>query len=160
MWQEVSSYVLQRATLPIGPLRDDLETRQNIALKVIERLEREQFKHVRRWRERQRRRKGHSSWWGWIQVIASKIAIDVARLSRENIGSRGEPFQWVKVLPTDPALIDGGTAEVRDYLDDLQRAARENDDDSGSGGGNGGGNGGENGGEPENGARSKSVKRR
>jgi hypothetical protein len=134
MWEQVRAYVLW-AKLSIGRLADDEEIREDIALRVLERLERDQCRHLRRWQEDHRRRPKSSSWWAWIKTITRKVAIDVARTSRENLAARGEPFRFAEIAPIEPDRIDSTVDDVREYLDRVQRAAR---DHSGTDGGNGG----------------------
>ena len=105
MWVQVDHYVVYRAKLPIGPLNEDEDTRRDIAVRLLRRLEKDRFRHVREWRERQRRREAHASWWGWIRMMASSLGIDFARGSRQNIAPRGKPFQWARVVPVDPHVL-------------------------------------------------------
>ena len=107
MWVEVVHYVVRRARLPLGPLNDDEEIRHDVAVRVLERLERDGNKRIRQWRERQREKRDHATWWGWILRVACSTSIDLARGSRQNIASRGNPFLWAKVIPMDPAVISG-----------------------------------------------------
>lgn len=107
MWVEVVHYVVRRARLPLGPLSDDEEIRHDVAVRVLERLERDGNRRIREWRDRQRARRDHASWWGWILRMAWSISIDLARGSRQNIASRGNPFLWAKVIPMEPSVISG-----------------------------------------------------
>lgn len=140
MWVEVEQYVVKLARLPIGPLNEDEDARRTIAVNLLRRLEQREFRHVREWRQRQQRRKDHTSWWGWIQLMAWSLGIDFARGSRQNIAPRGQPFRWARIVPVDPhvlADIIGGTLEksleflggsttddLTGYLGELQDALR------------------------------------
>ena len=107
MWVEVEYYVVYCVKLPIGPLNEDEDTRRDIADRLLRRLEQDRFRHVREWRERQRRREAHAPWWRLIRLMASSLAIDFARGSRQNIAPRGKPFQWARVEPVDPHVLLG-----------------------------------------------------
>ena len=37
--------------------------------------------------------------------MASSLAIDFARGSRQNLAPRGKPFQWARVEPVDPHML-------------------------------------------------------
>ncbi len=125
MWVEVVYYITEEAKLPIGPLRDDDEARRNIAMRVLERLESQDYQHLRTWRKRQRAQQEHSAWWRYIQVVAKTIAIDVARGSRENTGKRGEHFRWTRVMPVDPFFLRCTQDDLREYLAWTQSMSRE-----------------------------------
>lgn len=105
MWVEVQHYVVHLARLPIGPLNEDEDARRDIAVSLLRRLEQGQFRHVREWRRRQRRGEDHASWWGWIQLMASSLGIDLARGSRQNVARRGERFRWARVISVDPQVL-------------------------------------------------------
>jgi hypothetical protein len=106
LWNEVGCYVERILHLPIGPLNEDLEARRDIAVKVLGKIEANDFAHIREWRRRQHLQCDHASWWTWIRTIARRTAIDFARLHSENVARRGDPFDWVKVEPSDPVLLN------------------------------------------------------
>jgi hypothetical protein len=106
MWVEVERYVVRFARLPIGPLADDPDVRLDIAAKLLGRLEQNDFRHIRTWRERQRYRQDGAAWWGWIGMMTRSLAIDVARGSRQNLAPRGEPYRWARVVSVDPSVFD------------------------------------------------------
>jgi hypothetical protein len=106
MWVEVERYVVRFARLPIGPLADDPDVRLDIAAKLLGRLEQNDFRHVRTWRERQRYRQDGAAWWGWIGMMTRSLAIDAARGSRQNLAPRGEPYRWARIVSVDPSVFD------------------------------------------------------
>jgi hypothetical protein len=112
MWVEVERYVVRFARLPIGPLADDPDVRLDIAAKLLGRLEQDNFRHVRTWRERQRYRQDGAAWWGWIGMMTRSLAIDVARGSRQNLAPRGEPYRWARIVSVDPAVFDEAQREA------------------------------------------------
>jgi hypothetical protein len=105
MWVEVEQYVVHAARLPIGPLNEDEDARRDVAVSVLRKLEQGQFRHLREWRQRQRRGTDHASWWGWIQLMAWSLGIDLARGSRQNVARRGEQFRWARVVSVDPQVL-------------------------------------------------------
>lgn len=129
MWLEVERYVVRFARLPIGPLADDPDVRLDIAARLLRRLEQGDFRHVRLWRERQRYRQDGASWWGWISMMTRSLAIDVARGSRQNLASRGEPYRWARIVSVDPAVFDEAQREALGRsLDFLEGASKEDTD--------------------------------
>ena len=105
LWQQVEEYVVKVARLPMGPLNEQDDARRAVALAVLQRLEQDQYRHVKAWRERQRLQRDNAAWWNWINVLARRAGVDVARSSDENLAPRGKPFQWVRVIPTDPLIL-------------------------------------------------------
>jgi len=99
LWSEVDRYVVYRANLPIGPLADDRDERRNIALRVMEKLERDDCADLREWEHRQCERRNAAPWWGFVKTVAKHRAIDHARTSRLNLARRGEPFVWAIIEP-------------------------------------------------------------
>lgn len=125
MWTQVQHYVLRVALLPIGPLRDDPEARRDIAIGVMHRLEMDDHRHLRDWRERQaggRRRK--AAWWTLISLITKQVAIDVGRAHENNMAQRGEPFVWAALVPVDPTVLDevqqDGLEKAVEFLDQAE----------------------------------------
>lgn len=121
MWEQVATHIVQRARLPMGPLNDDDEVRKDLALRVLEKLERRDYLHVHQWRDRQRRKRDHVPWWSFVQIMTWNAAIDLARQSRQNLAPRGKPFAWARVLPIDPIMLSCTVDELRDYFAELQR---------------------------------------
>ena len=125
LWVEVQRYVLRFARLPIGPLADDPEVRADVAVKVLDRLERNGYRHLRLWREGQRVRQTRTTWWGLLGTMTRHLAIDVARSSRLQLAPRGQPFRWARVMALDPAVFDTAQREVlrrsRDFLEDASQ---------------------------------------
>lgn len=104
-WCRVFQHIEHSVRLSIGPLGDDREVRRDIAVRVLKKLEANDFKNLRAWVDRQRRGTDGCSWWGFINMMARRCAIDHARGSSHNLARRGEPFQWVRVDPEDPAVL-------------------------------------------------------
>lgn len=105
MWCQVLQYIEHVVRLDIGPLSDDKEVRRDLAVRVLEKLEANDHKHLRRWMDRQRHGTDGCSWWGFITMVARCRAIDYARTSSRNVARRGEPFEWVRIEPEDPAVL-------------------------------------------------------
>jgi hypothetical protein len=103
MWRRVFQHIEHLVRLDIGPLSDDKEVRRDIAVRVLGKLEANEHRNLRAWVDRQRRGTDSCSWWGFINVVARRCAIDHARTSSRNIARRGEPFRWVRVEPEDPS---------------------------------------------------------
>jgi hypothetical protein len=126
LWVEVQRYVLRFAQLPIGPLADDVEVRANVALKVLDRLERAGYREVRHWRERQRRVPKGPPWWGMVGTIAYQRAIDVARVSKLRLVADRKRFEWAREVPLEPEILDNARKEtLRRSFDFLENATRE-----------------------------------
>ena len=126
LWVEVERYVVHFARPPIGPLADDPDVRSQLALKVLRRIEQNDFRHLRLWREKQRHRQDSSAWWGWISTMTRRLAIDVARGSKQNLARRGEPFRWARVVPVNPAVFDEAHREaLGQSIDFLEQASEE-----------------------------------
>jgi hypothetical protein len=107
MWFQVMNFITQRIKLPLGPLSDDPDVRSDVAVRVMERVEKDDYRWVRRWRTSQRERKNPKTWWGQVTTIAWWTSIDLARGSLLNVAPRGGKFQWQKVVPMDPLVITG-----------------------------------------------------
>jgi hypothetical protein len=120
LWSQVLQYIVHSVRLDIGPLSDDEEVRREIAYRVLAKLERNKYAHVRTWRERQRRGKDGCSWWGFVKMVARRCAIDYARTSNLNVARRGEPFRWVRVEPEDPAVL---VEKLESYTDPLEHCS-------------------------------------
>jgi hypothetical protein len=106
LWQQVQHYIEHLARLPIGPLNDDEDARKDIAVDVLKKLEANSFAHLAEWLARQLDQKDHASFWGLVRTIARTVAIDHARMSRQNIASRRDKrFQWVRVDCVDSLLL-------------------------------------------------------
>jgi len=99
LWLEIFRYVVHRAKLPIGPLANDPDERREIALRVLQKLERNNYAHLREWEHRQCQRRNAAPWWGFVKVVAIHRAIEHARTSRLNLARRGEPFVWAIIEP-------------------------------------------------------------
>jgi hypothetical protein len=139
MWVEVQQYVVSVARLPIGPLNEDEEVRGDVAVGVLHRLERNDHRHLRTWRQRQHEQQGHTPWWNYIQMMAASLAIDAARGSRQNVARRGEPFRWMRTVPVDPHLLgerlghspgflrQASHGALLDYLGEVQEAWRDDE---------------------------------
>jgi hypothetical protein len=106
LWCEVLHYVELCARLPIGPLSEDGDARREIGDRVLKKLEANDHALLRDWRDRQRRKRDHSSWWAFIKMVTRHRAIEYARCSSLNVARRGEPFRWVRVDLVDPLAFD------------------------------------------------------
>lgn len=118
MWVEVQHFVVHIVRLPIGPLNDDEEARRDIALRVLQRLETDDFACVRDWLRRQQRETDSQSWWGFIKLLTKWRAIDYARTSLLNVSRRRSSFDWVRVVPADNNTL----ARLEEVLDRLDAA--------------------------------------
>ncbi|HEX8110879.1 MAG TPA: hypothetical protein VF516_24270 [Kofleriaceae bacterium] len=120
-WCQVFHHIEHTLRLGIGPLSDDKEVRRDIAVRVLQKLEANGYKHLREWVDRQRRGTDSCSWWGFINMVARRCAIDYARTSSRNVARRGEPFEWVRVEPEDPAVLvermESSKAQLRSRRD-------------------------------------------
>jgi hypothetical protein len=126
MWVQVQRYVVYFARLPIGPLGDDPDVRLNIAVDVMRRLEQDDFLHVRTWFNRQRYGQDRAPWWRLIWTMTRRLAIDVARGSRQNLAPRGEPYRWARIVSLDPAVFDVAQRDaLGQSLDFLEHASEE-----------------------------------
>jgi hypothetical protein len=126
LWIEVQRYVAHYARLPIGPLADDPDVRLNIAVDVIRRLEQDDFRHLRTWRERGLRAQDGAPWWRLIWTITRRLSIDCARASHQNLAPRGERFRWARIVSLDPAVFDAAQRDTLGRsLDFLEQASEE-----------------------------------
>lgn len=120
LWCEVLHYIVHSVRLDIGPLSDDEEVRRDIGVHVLKKLEANSYAHVRKWMDRrehiQERSKDCSSWWAFIKLVAKRCGIDYARTCTRNVARRGEPFQWVRVELTDPAVFDDTLEDSTEFL--------------------------------------------
>jgi hypothetical protein len=139
LWSEVQRYV-DGARLPIGPLACNVDVRRDVWLKVLQRLETDNYERIRHWRVRRHVRPAGSTWWGWIRTIVVRASIDYARDSEENIAPRRQNFRWVRPRLTAPGeairlrdqqlsrgrnLSDRSSLEeIIDYITELQARAR------------------------------------
>lgn len=105
MWVEVDHFVLRCAKLPIAKLNDDDDALRDIAVRVMKRLERNNFQHLRTWRRKQGQPRAQV-WWRYIDTVAYTVAVDYARTSRQNLARRGEPFRWAREVMVDPEVFD------------------------------------------------------
>jgi hypothetical protein len=121
MWLQIERYVVHVARLPIGPLADDPDLRRDLALRVLQKLEKDDYQHVRTWRERQRTRRARGSWWTLISTVTRSLAIDLARRNKQNLARRGEHYIWARVIPVDPAVFEdsqrSAMAKALQFLD-------------------------------------------
>lgn len=106
MWLQIQRYVVHIARLPIGPLSDDPEVRRDLSVRVLQKLEKDDYQHVRTWRERQRTRCARGSWWTLISTVTRSLATDLARGHKQNLARRGDNYVWARIVPMDPALFD------------------------------------------------------
>lgn len=120
LWVQVEHYVVRIARPPIGPLADDPDVRAELAVRLMERLEQRDFRHLRHWREAQRYQPGVAAWWGWIRTLTRNLATDLARGSRQNLARRGEPYRWARIVPVDPTVLEvfGETQRETPFLVD------------------------------------------
>lgn len=112
MWIEVTRFVERVMPLPIGPLSDDKDARREIAMRVLGKLERDDFHHLREWLRRQFDGDNPSHWWTFVRMVARSIAISYAWASDRNLNrTRRGQFQWVREDLKDPdqlrELLDG-----------------------------------------------------
>lgn len=116
MWEDVTHFVehVARSKLGIGPLADDSDALRDIAVRVVDKLERNDFAHLREWRRRQLSGREAAQWWTFIRMVARSKATDYARGSPLNIAPRrsrkdappgSAVFEWVRVEPTDPSVL-------------------------------------------------------
>lgn len=116
MWGNVKHFVehVDRGKLPIGPLADDDDALRDIAVRVLEKLERHDFAHLREWRRRQLSGRDAAQWWTFIRLVVRSKATDYARGSPLNIARRGSrkdapsgkaAFEWVRVEPTEASVL-------------------------------------------------------
>jgi hypothetical protein len=89
MWVSVVSFA-EMCRLPLGALSDDLDVRRDVATRLLERLERDDFRALRTWRA------DPGKWWTYIRHSLRGLCIDVTRTSKRNIAPRGQPCQWVR----------------------------------------------------------------
>ncbi len=123
MWYQVLQYIEHSVRLDIGPLSDDKEVRRDLAFRVLGKLEANDCKHLREWMDRHRRGSDGCSWWGFVKMVTRRCAIDYARTSSRNVARRGEPFQWVRVEPEDPRVLDErreSSAELLGYASESE----------------------------------------
>ena len=120
LWVQVRAFVEHVARLPIGPLNDDPDAKADIAVRVIGKLEAHDHAHVREWRARQVRARGHASWWRFVKIVCAHVAIDYARTSRRMIAPRYQPFEWVDEEAKDPHRL---AATVQAPFAFLERAS-------------------------------------
>lgn len=106
MWLQIQRYVVHVARLPIGPLADDPDLRRDLSVRVLQKLEKADYQHVRIWRERQRTRDACGSWWTLISTVTRSIATDLARGHKQNLARRGEDYVWARIIPVDPTVFD------------------------------------------------------
>lgn len=113
LWIEVRRYVEHVADLPIGALAEDVETRRDVAVKVLEKLEAKEYAAVRKWRRRRASGGANAApWWGWINKITRNASIDIARSSKQNVARGRKKFNWIRLSPTD----SGETARLQERL--------------------------------------------
>ena len=119
MWVEVDHFVLRCARLPIGKLNDDDDALRDIAVRVMKRLERNNYQHIRTWRMKQGEPRAQR-WWRYIDTVAYSVSVDYARTSRQNLAPRGEPYRWAREVLVDPEVFDfishARSAELVGYL--------------------------------------------
>jgi hypothetical protein len=134
IWRRVNNYVARKARLRAGPLPDDDVGRRDIALRVIETLERDDFAQIREWERRQRADRDAASWWTFVNMIVYCRAVELERASRLDVAHRGESFAWVTGevtephTPADPRLVDARTQhdwlEMLEFLDRFNQSRR------------------------------------
>lgn len=125
MWLGVEEYVVYRAKLRIGPLNDDEDARRDIAVAVMEKLERNDYAHLVAWLERPRRRDLATSCWILVKTITRSMAIDFARGSWRNVAPRGEKFRWVREEPVSlETLEEAADGTLEPPLRDLRHLER------------------------------------
>ena len=105
MWVEVDHFVIRCAKLPIAKLNDDEDAVRDIAVRVMKRLERNNYQHLRTWRRKQGQPRAQV-WWRYIDTVAYTVAVDYARTSRQNLARRGEPFRWAREIMVDPDVFN------------------------------------------------------
>lgn len=110
LWSQLYRY-LEHTRLPIGPLADDPDVRRDLAVKLMERLEENDFRHLHHWRRAQRQ-KPRASWWPWIHTIVQRMAIDAARASKRNLDRRGNPHQWARPVSLSSGALDAAQTEA------------------------------------------------
>ena len=81
MWTDVMRYVVDLARLPLGPLGKDGEARRDVAVRVLWKLEANDYAALREWRRRQKKGKDQSTFWSFVKVLAMHRAIDYVRAS-------------------------------------------------------------------------------
>jgi hypothetical protein len=116
VWSEVLHFVVHSARLEIGPLREDEEVRRDIGVRVLKKLESNDYAHLREWRARQLRKRDHASWWGFIKLVTRHRAIEYVRTCSLNVARRGDPFKWVRVEVADPVIFDESLDASMEFL--------------------------------------------
>jgi len=112
MWIEVTHFVERVVRLPIGPLSDDKDVRHELAIRVLAKLERDDFTNLREWLRRQFEGDNPSQWWSFVRMVAKTTAISYAWCCDRNLNrTRRGAFQWVReeLMDRDKvyALLDG-----------------------------------------------------
>jgi hypothetical protein len=124
IWLAVFNYVIFKAKLPIGPLADNEENRRNIALQVMEKLLRDDYKHTREWRRRQAQGSDCASWMGFVARVTTTKAIDYARTSKLRMSARGEHFVFADEKPSVPVALEETTSSTAAFLAHCEYPAR------------------------------------
>jgi hypothetical protein len=103
LWAQVIALVTTVMRLPVGPLNDDPDAKRDIAIRTIEKLEANDFAHLKEWRARQLRGRSCAQLLGFVKLVARGCAINFARCHRKQIAPRGQPFRWAQEeLRADP----------------------------------------------------------
>src|SRR4051812_42519600 len=85
MWVEGTRFVERVVRLPIGPLADDNDVRRELAMRVLAKLEREDFANLREWLRRQFDGDNPSHWWSFVRMVARTTAISYAWCCDRNL---------------------------------------------------------------------------
>lgn len=111
LWTYVWTLIQRQLTLPIGPLNDDIDEKSNIALEVMKKLEEHDYKRLRGWRDDYR-----ASFGRFVQVVATRAAIDYARSYARQVAPRGQPFVWITEESHDPWVLAETVQRQLDFL--------------------------------------------
>jgi hypothetical protein len=132
LWLELENHVKHFARLPLGALADDDEVRADVFVRVMMKLEANDYAHICEWRRRQRARHDQASWWGFVSLVANHRSIEYVRTSKRNMAARGSPCEWARIELADPSVFEdtlsdsegflahGSEQALYDYLDRFQ----------------------------------------
>lgn len=118
LFGEIQRFVKDMRLRQLGPYSHDPDCIAEICARLVDRFIAHDYKRLRAYLARPER-----CFWSWLQIVATRVAIDLARSMQQNIASRSEgQFRWiVEVELVDPEEVDDPNPTSRLSLLDVYR---------------------------------------
>lgn len=117
LFEFIWGFVARRKLLPLGPYSRDPDCRAEVSARVVGRFLDNDYRRLREYLARPQR-----CFRTLLHVVATRVAVDLARNMSQNIAGRSEPtFRWIMETELPLEHADEHDAQIRLHLLDVVR---------------------------------------